>query len=352
MKKRILIVRTDRVGDVVMITPMIRELRRTYPDAFIATLTRPNNLAILQNNPNLDLCLTDDLTKETFWKVVKEIRKHKFTDALLVLPTERAAYQLFFAGIKNRIGVGRKLYEVITFMKSVSRNNYIPLRHEADYCMDLARRIGVKTDNIQPEIFLTEGEKTDAKKFLKSKGVSETDFVLVIHTGTKGSAPNWSEKKYLELVKEIFGNFDMRNIKLFLTALEMTDEFLSGVSKINKEYLFRNSLNKDIVIDISNELGSLRDLIKFLSQTDLLVCPSTGPIHLADAMNISCIGLHCRRNVSSAAHWGVINSVSENLEVSEENCKKFCSADQKTCGIESGLEVSALLNAMNRFFKS
>jgi len=335
-----------------MITPMIRELRRTFPDAFIATLTRPGNLAILQNNPHLDLCLTDDLSKETFWKVIKEIRKQKFTDALLVLPTERGAYQLFFAGIKNRIGVGRKLYEVITFMKSVSRNNYIPLRHEADYCMDLARKLGVKTDNIQPEIFLTEGEKIEAKKLLEAKGVRESDFVLVVHIGTKGSAPNWSENKYLELMKEIFSNFDMAGVKLFLTALEMTDEFLFSVSAINKEYLSRNSPDQDIIINISNDLGSLRQLILFLSQVDLLVCPSTGPIHLADAMNISCIGLHCCRNVSSAAHWGVINSVSENLEVTEENCKKFCSADQHQCGIESGLEVKTVINAIRRFFKS
>ena len=142
--KRILLVRTDRVGDVVFITPMIRELRKAFPDAFIAALTQPHTKNIMLNNPRLDVMITDDLRKETFWDVVKELRKYKFTHGLMMLPTERAAYQMFFAGIKNRIGVGHKLYEVITFMKSVSRNNYTPLRHEADYCMDLARKIGVK----------------------------------------------------------------------------------------------------------------------------------------------------------------------------------------------------------------
>lgn len=157
--KRILLVRTDRVGDVVFITPMIRELRKAFPDAFIATLTQPHTKNILLNNPNLDVMLTDDLRKETFWKVVKDLRKYKFTHGLLMMPTERAAYQMFWAGIKKRIGVGHKLYEIITLMQSVSRNNYTPLKHEADYCLDLARKIGVNINDITLEIFLTQKKR-------------------------------------------------------------------------------------------------------------------------------------------------------------------------------------------------
>jgi len=83
--KRILIVRTDRVGDVVMITPMIRELRLKFPDAYIATLTQNHTSDILKNNPYLDEMITDDMKKESFWEVTKKIREKKFTDGLLVM---------------------------------------------------------------------------------------------------------------------------------------------------------------------------------------------------------------------------------------------------------------------------
>ena len=129
MSKRILIVRTDRVGDVVMITAIPREIKKLYPDAFVATLTQPNTAKILENNPYIDEIITDDLSKDTFWKVVKKIKSLKFDYGLLVHSTERAAYQLFWAGVKQRIGVGKILYQVITLMKSVSRNRYNPLRH-------------------------------------------------------------------------------------------------------------------------------------------------------------------------------------------------------------------------------
>ena len=154
-----------------MITPIVREIKKTFPDSFIATLTQPYTSKILINNPYVDKILTDDLKKETFWKVVKKLRKFKFTDGLLVMPRERAAYQMFLAGVKNRIGVGHKLYEVITLMKSVSRNKYIPLRHEADYSMDLARKIGIKSNNLTPEIFLSENEILWGKEFLENINV-------------------------------------------------------------------------------------------------------------------------------------------------------------------------------------
>ena len=325
--------RTDRVGDVVMITPMIREIRKTFPDSFIATLTQPNTSAVLENNPYIDKMITDDLKKESYKKVIKEIKNCRFTDGLLVLPTERAAYQMFRAGIRNRIGVGRKLYEIITFMKSVSRNNYVPLRHEADYCMDLARKIGVKTDDIQPEIFLTEEEKNWAVNFFTEAGINEKSFKIILHTGSKNSAPNWSEEKYFELLKKIKNRFPSENYVIMLTAFEMTEDFKEKTRSIGDKR----------IIDISKRISNLRDLIKVISKIDLMICSSTGPIHLADALDIKCIGLHCYRNVSSAKHWGVINRKSVNLEVSGEYCDSHCSSDRNICNFEDGISAEEVI---------
>src|SRR5690606_34064741 len=213
-----------------MITPVIRELRKTYPGSFIGALVTSYTSDILLNNPHLDTIIIDDLSEGSFNKVVREIRTHKFTDGLLTWPIKRAAYQMFLAGVKNRIGVGRKLYEVITFMKSVSRNDYIPLRHEADYCMDLARAIGVETNNLTPEIFLTEDEKADGENFLLSKGIPNNGKRIIVHTGYGHSSPNWSEEKYLGLITKIL-SFD-ENANIILTAPEMSADFLTNVNSL------------------------------------------------------------------------------------------------------------------------
>ncbi len=334
--KRILLVRTDRVGDVVFITPMIREIRKAFPDAFIAALTQPHTKNILLNNPHLDVMITDDLRKETFWEVVKELRKYKFTHGLIMMPTERAAYQMFWAGIKKRIGVGHKLYEVLTFMQSVSRNNYTPLRHEADYCLDLARKIGVQTNNLTLEIFLTQDEKLEAINILRRYNVNENDFKLIIHTGTLGSAPNWSENKYLTLIRKVLNNLSIPNLKIILTAREMSAEFLNGIKN--------QGGNK--IADISKSVDNLRELIKVIDQADLFLGPSTGPLHIADALSKTAVGLHCHRAMNCIIHQGIINKHSTNLEVTDENCRRFCSADQNSCGIENGIFVDEVLNAI------
>ena len=340
--KRILLVRTDRVGDVVYITPMIREIKKAYPDAFIATLTQPHTKNLMLNNPYLDAAITDDLRKETFWKVVKELRNYKFTHGLLMMPTERAAYQMFWAGIKKRIGVGHKLYEVITGMLSVSRNNYVPLRHEADYCMDLARKLGVQTTNIQPEIYLSEDEKKEAEMILNKYGINKSHKIIIIHSGSLGSAPNWSEGKYFQLIKKILDDSGDPNIKILLTAREMSEEFISKTG----------SLNGGSVVNILKAIENLRDFIKVIGQADVFFAPSTGPLHIADALNIKTIGLYCHRPMSCAIHHGVLNQRSINIEVREEDCKKYCSADQNKCSIERSISVaevaSAILELLNK----
>ena len=339
--KRILLVRTDRVGDVVFITPMIREIRKAFPDAFIATLTQPHTKNLLINNPNLNETLTDDLDKKSFWKVVRELRRYKFTHGLLMMPTERAAFQMFWAGINTRIGVGHKLYEVITGMKSVSRNSYTPLRHEADYCMDLARKIGVETSDLTLQIYITEREKSDAQIILSQYGIGNEDFKIFIHTGSLGSAPNWSEDKYLQLIKAILETFPDKKTKLILTSREMSKEFLSNI----------HNLGSNRIYNLSEKLIDLRDLIKVIGQADIFLSPSTGPLHIADALDIKCIGLHCHRPMSCQIHQGIINKYSINLEVTAENCMKLCSADQNTCGIEKGISVEEVIDSIIKLKK-
>lgn len=332
-EKRILIVRTDRVGDTIMITPMARELKKTFPDCFIATLTQPQNSDIMLNNPNVDKIISDDLKKETFREVTREIRKLKFTHGLLVFPTERAAYQMFLGGVRKRIMTGKKPYGIITMFHSVYRHNYIPLKHEADYCMDLARKIGVKTDNIQPEIFVTEQEKSQWNEILKSKGASPDDFKIFLHTGSKLSAPNWSEEKYLILIKGILDKFRNEKFRLILTAYEMTREFLNKL----------NELNNPNIINISGDITRLRHLISAISLADLMVCSSTGPLHIADSLDKKCIGIFCHRNMDCAKIWGVLNKKSVNIEVPAAFCDTVCSHDKQECHFEEGIEVEDVL---------
>lgn len=331
-QRKILVVRTDRVGDVVVTTPLFREIRKQYPDSFIAALVNPNSSSVLTGNPHIDVIIEDDLSKDSFWNIVKIIRKHRFTDGLLLMPTERAAYQLFFGRVMNRIGVGRKFYEIITFMKSVSRKKYVPLRHEADYNMDLARKIGVTEPLLQPEIFVTLKEKTEALEMLKPYGISENDIKIIIHTGSGGSSPNWSENKYSELIKIVSQKY--QDAKILLTSKEMSQSFKNEINKINN------------AADISGLFANLRDLIKIIAVSNVVISSSTGPMHIASALNVNTISIFCHRSMNRPAIWGALGNKACNLEVDPLFCDNHCSKDKEVCSIETGISTGDVLRSL------
>ncbi len=129
--KRILIIRPDRIGDVVLTTPLIRSIRIAFPQAFITVMVHPSNVPLLEHNPHIDKIATDDPTstdggRKGFWNQVKRIRRSRYDIALMPFPRERHAWMMFLAGIPIRIGVGKKLYQLLTLTKSVSRNNTDP----------------------------------------------------------------------------------------------------------------------------------------------------------------------------------------------------------------------------------
>ncbi|MEE9572109.1 MAG: lipopolysaccharide heptosyltransferase family protein, partial [Candidatus Neomarinimicrobiota bacterium] len=143
---RLLITRVDRIGDVVLSTPIPREVKRKYPNSFVAVLVRDYTKDIYKNNPYVDeiIVYNKDEDDFSFLQMMKRLRKYKFNFAFMLLPDERLNWLLFLSSIKNRIGVGRKLYQFLSFTKYINRRKYIPLRHEADYCLDMIRKIGIQ----------------------------------------------------------------------------------------------------------------------------------------------------------------------------------------------------------------
>jgi len=111
--KRILVVRTDRIGDVLLSTPVIKALRDNYPDAFIAMMVSPSAKDIIEGNPYLDeaIVFDKDAKHKGWWRSFKfsrYLKKKKFDLALILHPTNRVHLVTFHAGIPRRIGYNRK----------------------------------------------------------------------------------------------------------------------------------------------------------------------------------------------------------------------------------------------------
>ncbi len=318
---RILIVRTDRIGDVVLATPLLRELRRTFPHAYIAIMIRPYTQPILENNPYIDEIIIDDPENlhagwNGFWNRVRFLHSKKFDTALLLLPTERATWMLFLSGIKTRIGVGHKLYELLTFMKTVSRHKYIPLRHEADYCLDLGRAIGVRSDDLSTEVFLTEDEIESNKQRLETADCSENDLIIGIHPGHGHSSPNWTIERYADFANILIKNY---NAYIIVTGSEKEQVFQSAFAKLPRQKVsFFFNL-------------PLRELMALIGSYKIFISSSTGPMHIAAALKIPTLSLFCPLTACSWQLWGPQGNISELLLAPDNVCQVTCEKDPHVC---------------------
>lgn len=330
---RFLIARIDRIGDVVLSTPLSREIKRVYPDSFVAVLVREYTKDIYLNNPFVDeIIIYDDSDKslKSFIKQAQIIRSYKFTHAFMLLPDERLNYILFLAGIPYRVGVGHKIYQMLTFTKFVDRKKYNPLRHEADYALDMIRKIGIESNSMEPEIYLTVKEKEEAKEF-RADIVQGEKFLIGINATSGNSAPNLSLAEYRKLILLLSKD---NSLKVIVTDKEPPKE-ISDIPEI--EYPFINN--------------SLREAIIKFSALDLLVSNSTGPMHICAALKVPTLSLFCPLTACSPKLWGPLGNKSKIILPKENYCHTQCPGDPKVCRYEgdSGINAETLSEMIKSF---
>ncbi len=327
-QKRVLIARQDRIGDVVLSTHIPRAIKKEFPNSFIAVLVKNYTKDVYLNNPYIDkIIIYDDIPtnglKNFFLKVI-EIRKLRFNYALMLLPSKRINYLLFYSGIFHRVGVGKKFYQFITFVKEVSRHKYIPLRHEADYCMDLARIIGVKSNDIFPEIFLSATEQKIIFN-IKAKARDRNKLLIGINVTNKNSAPNLNTDTYLNLIKR----------------LQKDDRFQIVITDNEIPLILQNLEG----VEYPNEGSPLRKSIVNIGSLDFLISSSTGPMHIAAALGVKTISAFCTLSACSSKLWGPLGNQSKIINPDNNYCDFKCSKNPKICTFsgDGGITVGKIL---------
>jgi heptosyltransferase-2 len=287
-------------------------------------LVRDYTKDIYLNNPYVDEIIVYNKGENdfSFWQMVKTLRYYKFNHAFMLLPDERLNWLLFFSSIKKRIGVGHKLYQFLSFTKYINRRKYIPLRHEADYCLDMIRKIGIEPQSINPEIYLSNDEKQKVSEIKKNLSTNKKT-IIGINSTSGNSAPNLRQEEYKKIINKLL-EFD--TFKVVVTDYNPPAELLNinGVDYINKGKQLRKSILNFAAIDI-------------------LISSSTGPMHIAAALNINTISLFCPLTACSPKLWGPLGNISEIILPQENYCSTICPGDPKKCDFSGDGGINAEL---------
>ena len=337
--KNLLILRTDRIGDVVLSLPLAEIVKRHYPNCKVTYLLREYTECLANNHPFIDQIL---LLKEKFGKVLikenfKELRKHNFDTCIIVYPTFQTALIIFLSGIKNRIGTGYRWYSFFFNHKIFEHRKYAE-KHELEYNVNLLSVFGIN-ETVNPEIInfqlnISSESEIRIAKLLADNKVDSNLPIVIIHPGSGGSAVDLPISSFVKLVKMI-------SKKLKATII------VTG-SPLEK------ALCDQLMLDdnVKNFAGMmlLSDMIALINKSILFISNSTGPIHIAAALGKNTIGFYPKILSCSANRWGPYSNKAK-VFIPTINCKncnrKQCEKLDCMSSIKMDavfLEVEKLLN--------
>lgn len=292
---RILIVRTDRIGDVVLTLPMAKVLRTRFPKAHIAMLIRRYTSELVEDYPGIDEILYYDDERGNlipFFALVSVLRSKHFDIVFHTYPRFRLAVLTWFAGCPARVGTGYRWYSLF-FNRKVYDHRKTAEFHELEYNIRLMDSVGFSSGQVDlyPVITIKPEAGMEVHKKLKANGIGDDDPIVLLHPGSGGSARDWSPLNFGLLAKRLASSHP--DVRIVVTGGKGEQEIVDIVARAAG----------DGVVPFVDML-TLREYAALASRSKVFVGNSTGPLHIAAAAGTPIVGLYPQITALSAKRWG------------------------------------------------
>jgi len=342
---RILLIQISAIGDVILLTPVLRDIRRKFPKARVTMVTSAINQQLLKNCPYIDETLVFNLKEcakspVKFLRFIQSLRERRFDLAIDFEHWPRLTPLLTYAsGAKRRIGFradGQYRHYVFTGIVEHGRG-----KHELLSYMEIAKLLECETEDTELEIWVGEEDNRWADEFLITHGIER---IVCIHPDAGRTEPRrrWTIEGYAKVADELTERY---GIQIILTGAP------SEVALSQK--IAQKMQSKSIIAAGKTDINRLAALF---SRSLLILCGNCGPMHLAAAAKTPVIALHGPTNPAQWGPWGkehiVIKSdmmCSPCLNLGfEYGCKALLDG---TSMCMNGIPVETVLTACERQFK-
>lgn len=283
---KILLVRTDRIGDVVLSLPMLPALKNRFPSAKISVLVRPYTKELVEHHSCVDEVILWDESKG-MKPYVELLRQKRFDMAIVPYPRFNLAMITYLAGIPIRVGTGFRWYSFL-FNRRIYEHRKDAKRHEVEYNLNLLTTIGIEP---MPETVFEFAVSDEARKSVDARLSSDhVGKFAVLHAGSGGSARDWSIGNFAKLGDAVYKEF---GLSIVLTGgkdeTELTAKLAAAMTVPSVNYTGAFSIS---------ELGAL------FSRASLFVANSTGPLHIAAMVGTPVVAFYPPIIQCSPVRWG------------------------------------------------
>jgi ADP-heptose:LPS heptosyltransferase len=306
--KKIILFRTDRLGDLILSLPVVEALKARLPETRIDLATAPATASLAGLQPNVSNVLPHLVpgTPEPL-RLARILASRGYQAAIHLYPRPILALATFLARIPVRVGTAYRFYSPLFNLRvRVHRSEMI--LHERDLNLRLIESLGIPCGEPSSGIQVPEAAREGIRRLLNraEAGFSDGPWV-VLHPGSGGSSLNWPAEHYASLGNRLASS----GIPVVLTG---TEADRPAVEQVQREMGDR-ALNLCARLDLPH-------LAALLSLSPLTVSNSTGPLHLADAVGGRVIGLYSRHFYASPRRWGPCGQPENVLLPAGEPCPR------------------------------
>lgn len=283
--QRILIIRVDHIGDVVMATPLFRELRRRYPNARLTALVGSWAKDVVVHNPHLDEVIVYDAP---WWAGIRaggDAKKTSFLSTYrpLLARLRDARYDLvldprgdfrhialfaYASGAPYRIGYGRSGGDYLLTTVCPWDSN----RSNIDKNLEVLRPLGITHPSPETEVYCSEKDVESLRGKLADRGVTWGEPLLTIHPGARTMVKRWPVERFAQVADEMARMHQTRVV------------IVGGHEEREMGRRLSHGLERPPV-QLAGEL-SLLELIALFRHSSLVLCNDSGPMHLAAACSV------------------------------------------------------------------
>ena len=351
--KRVLAIRLDNLGDVLVTTPALHAIKTSLPAATLTLLTSPVGAQVARLNPDLDDVIVYQAPWMDPWhklpqdsqreqQVITTIRERRFDGAIIFTSFRQsplpAAYLCYLADIPLRVAASidgpgsllttRHKHPPITSDKGGSRVRIYPARtsrsgfqvpermmHEVERGLDLVAAIGITTEDLDLVLHVPADARTHIDDLLASYHVDKPDDrmkcrgdpcgrpacgrpacgrpdLIVVHPGCSMPARTYPWEMYVEVVDLLV---EQLGATVFLTGAEDEQELVERILSHVQEG------NRRAVHSLAGVL-SFPALCALIEAADLVITNNTGPMHISAAVKTPVVALFALTNPPE--QWG------------------------------------------------
>lgn len=287
------------LGDIVLALPALSALRRSFPDAKISWLVRPEFAPLLENHPALDEIILFDrnLLGKAFYSpkalgalcsLIRQLRRKNFDVIFDFQGLLRTACLAWLSGCKRRYGTehARELAHLF-YTDKIDHNS--ACIHLVDLYLKMTKAAGAKDIEAKFEIPSRQADVDAVKKLLGSFRIEPGEYIVFV-PGSAHEDKCWPAERFAQLADRLTSRY-----KYSVIAIGAYSE-RNKVEEVN-------AFAKTKIINLAGHT-SLKELVELLRLAKLVVSNDTGPGHIASALGVPLVMMYSWSNPARIAPYG------------------------------------------------